>query len=88
MANKYEIRITKEAAKELRNLPQWEQSKIRLKIQNLANSPRPHGSVKLAGFDNRYRVRQGDYRVIYEIFDDEVVVQVVRVAHRREVYDR
>ena len=56
-----------------------------VKIQALASNPRPQGSEKLAG-DDRYRIRHGNYRVLYEVDDKTVVVAIVRVAHRREAY--
>ncbi|MBI3466327.1 MAG: type II toxin-antitoxin system RelE/ParE family toxin [Planctomycetes bacterium] len=49
--------------------------------------PRPHGCVKLTGYDNRWRIRIGDYRVVYEIHDAELRVLVIRAAHRKDVYD-
>jgi mRNA interferase RelE/StbE len=55
------------------------------KIQTLASNPRPVGAEKLSGED-KYRLRQGDYRILYEIVDDELVVTVVKVGNRRDVY--
>ncbi len=57
------------------------------KIESLADNPRPPGSVKLTGLQ-AYRVRVGDYRIIYEIYDGELIVLVIDVGHRREVYRR
>lgn len=59
---------------------------IRKKIGELAESPRPHGHKKLKGHDGLYRIRVGDYRVIYEIRDQELLVLVVRVADRKDAY--
>jgi len=56
------------------------------KIQTLAKNPQPNGSVKLRGSTNLYRVRHSDYRIIYSINNDELVILVVKVAHRKEVY--
>jgi mRNA interferase RelE/StbE len=56
------------------------------RIKSLATQPRPSGSEKLAGRPNHYRVRQGNYRVIYSVDDQERVVEVVKVGHRRDVY--
>lgn len=56
-------------------------------IAELEREPRPHGVRKLSGYDNAWRVRIGDYRVLYEVIDDQVLVTVVRVAHRRDVYE-
>ena len=55
------------------------------KIQTLASNPRPVGSEKLSGED-KYRLRQGDYRILYEIVDDDLIVTVVKVGNRRDVY--
>ena len=56
------------------------------KIQGLADNPRPAGVVKLSGEQQLYRLRHGDFRIIYEIRDDEVLVIIVKVGHRRDVY--
>ena len=84
MAN-YKIEIKKSAAKELRKIPSTALAKIVAKIQSLSSNPRPFGSKKLVGQD-RYRVRQGDYRILYTIEDDVLVITVVKVANRKESY--
>lgn len=61
--------------------------RIRSAIDGLAMDPRPHGVVKLAGRDD-YRIRVGDYRVVYAVDDGELLVLVARIAHRQEVYRR
>jgi mRNA interferase RelE/StbE len=55
-------------------------------VEALADDPRPQGAVKISGDDNLWRVRVGDYRVVYEIHDDRLIVLVLRVAHRKDVY--
>lgn len=82
----YRVEISRRAAKSLRALPRKEQQRIRAVIDLLAENPRPPGCVALAGEDRAYRVRSGDYRVVYEVYDDRLIVQVVRLGHRREVY--
>lgn len=67
-------------------LPRKEQQRVRAAIDLLADNPRPPGCVALTGEDHSYRVRVGNYRIVYEVFDDRLVVQVVRVGHRRDVY--
>ncbi len=57
-------------------------------LEGLETDPRPPGASKLAGHENRWRVRAGDYRVLYEIQDDVLLVLVVRIGHRRDVYER
>jgi len=81
----YSIEIKRSAAKELAELPKQDRLRVIARIENLAHDPRPSGSEKLSG-QERYRVRQGDYRILYEIHDHVLVVMVVRIGHRREVY--
>lgn len=81
----YKIFLRKSAVKELDKLPAKELQRIVEQIQGLASNPRPPGAEKLSG-DDRYRIRQGNYRIVYSIQDAELTVWVVKVAHRREVY--
>ena len=82
---KYDLLIKPSAVKEIEELPRKDRTKIARKIQKLAAEPRPHGSEKLSA-EERYRVRQGNYRVVYSIDDGKRVVLVVKVGHRKEVY--
>lgn len=82
----YTIEILKGALKQIKKLPSEVQERIQLKIDDLATEPRPNGVKKLKGKENTYRIRVGDYRVIYDIFDDLLVVSVVEVGHRSQVY--
>ena len=82
---RYELKISKSVAKDLRALPKQDVKRILGRIQSLADDPRPEGCEKLSG-QERYRLRQGDYRIIYEIEDHVLVVIVVKVGHRRDVY--
>ena len=70
----------------LADLQRRDQQRIRAAIDLLAENPRPPNCVALQGETGVYRVRVGDYRIIYEVFDRVLVVQVVRIGHRREVY--
>jgi mRNA interferase RelE/StbE len=81
----YELQIKPSAVKEIGKLPRKDRSKIVQKIRALAVNPRPHGCEKLSA-EEKYRARQGDYRVVYSIDDNERVVLVVKVGHRKEVY--
>ena len=83
----YKLEIKRSAAKELGQLPPKDQRRIISRIQSLAHDPRPPGAEKLSGLE-RYRVRQGDYRILYEIEDVVVTVIVVKIGHRRDVYRR
>jgi len=83
----YSLSIKPSAAKELQALSdKTTLARLIEKIKSLATQPRPLGSEKLAGRPNLYRVRQGNYRVIYCIDDQSLVVDVVKVGHRRDVY--
>jgi len=84
MAN-YEILFKKSVAKDLRGIPKNDVKKILERIDALAVSPRGESCIKLSG-QERYRARQGVYRIIYEIMDAEIVVVVVKVGHRSLVY--
>ncbi len=82
---KYKITVKKSAAKELEEIPGKELRKIVRRIQSLVQNPRPHGSQKLSA-RQRYRVRQGDYRIVYSIDDKDSVIDIVKIGHRREIY--
>ena len=82
----YQISIKKRAIKALENIPEPHYSNIRKAIFTLADNPRPNGYKKLKARDG-YRIRVGDYRIIYEIFDKTLVVDVINLRHRREIYD-
>ena len=83
----YSLSIKPSAAKELEAVgTKADRVRIVGKIQALANNPRPSGSEKLAGFDDRYRVRQGHYRVVYQIDDAASAVTIFKVGHRKDVY--
>jgi len=80
----YTVVFLRRAQKELGNLPAIEYERVRDAIAELANDPRPPGCKKLTGRDG-WRIRTGNYRVIYDINDRELVVTVVRVGNRRDI---
>ena len=82
---KYNPVFRKSVSKDLRTLPKKDVARILKGFESIAEDPRGPGCEKLSGQD-RYRVRQGAYRIIYEIHDEVLVVTVVKVAHRREAY--
>jgi mRNA interferase RelE/StbE len=83
----YSVFIKTSAAKELEAVePRAVRARIVRRIQDLAQSPRPSGSQKLAGEAERYRIRQGSYRIVYSVNDERRIVEVVKIGHRREVY--
>jgi mRNA interferase RelE/StbE len=84
---RYELRVRPSVAKDLRGLPKADVKRILQRMQALRDDPRPPGCEKLTGAE-LYRVRQGTYRIVYEIHDDHIVVEVIRVGHRSEVYRR
>ena len=81
----YRLTFKKSVTKDFRSIPKDDISRILMRIKALADDPRPVGSEKLSG-QERYRVRQGVYRIVYELKDEELVITVVKVGHRREVY--
>lgn len=82
---RYELRVKPSVAKDLRGLPRADVERILTRMQALREDPRPPGCEKLGGSE-LYRVRQGAYRVVCAVHDAAVVVEVVRVGHRREIY--
>jgi len=82
----YRIEFTRSAEKDLRRLERSRIGSILEEISCLSNDPRPHGVKKLAGAERTYRIRVGDYRFVYEIENDVLLVLVIRVAHRKDVY--
>ena len=81
----YKVSIKPSAAKEIEALPKKYRIRVIKRIKDLSENPRPPGCEKLSGND-KYRVRQGQYRIVYSISDEDLVVLVVKVANRREVY--
>ena len=81
----YRILFRKSVAKDLRVFPKKDVKKILRKIDTLAEDPRPPGVKRLSGSDY-YRVRQGVYRIVYEIVDDALIVYVIKVARRASIY--
>lgn len=82
----YKIEFRRSVEKELKRMPKDDQIRVLRRISLLANDPRPDGCKKLSG-QERYRIRQGNYRVLYEIIDDRLIVVVVKVGNRRDVYE-
>ena len=82
----YQVFFDKPAAKQLAKLPKKLYEKVKKSIEALAENPRPVGCLKLKGNGDAYRIRIGDFRVIYEIEDDVLIVVVVSVGDRKEVY--
>jgi len=81
----YSVVIKRSAERELRKIPKQDLRRVVTRIQGLAQEPRPPGCEKLSD-QERYRLRQGDYRIVYAVDDEARTVEVVKVGHRREVY--
>ena len=81
----YKLSILRRAQKQLAKIPANDYKKIKKTILDLARDPRPPGSKKLKGRDG-WRIRQGDFRVIYEIQDDRLIIIVLKVGNRRDIY--
>jgi mRNA interferase RelE/StbE len=82
----YVVIISKSVQKQIDSLPNDFVERVIEKIQNLASEPRPDGVVKLKGSDNEYRIRVGDYRIRYEIDDENQLVKILQCKHRKDVY--
>ena len=83
----YKVTFKKSVLKDLKSVPKSDVIKIISKIDSLAEDPRRVGAIKLSG-NELYRIRQGLYRILYEIKDRELIVQVIKVGHRSDVYKR
>jgi len=84
----FAIKFSPHATRSFRKLPRSVQVRMHGAIEQLKENPRPQGAEKLKESENTYRIRVGDYRILYEIQDQELVVYVIETAHRREVYRR
>lgn len=82
---RYELRVKASVAKDLRGIPHEDLQRVLARIAALQDDPRPPGAEKLSAQEN-YRIRQGTYRIVHQIDDQSVIVEVIKVGHRREVY--
>lgn len=82
----YKITVTRKAIKALEKISEPHYSQIKTSIYQLAEDPRPIGCKKLKGRDG-YRIRVGNYRIIYEIFDQILTIDIIAVGHRKDIYD-
>ena len=83
---KYELIFRPSVWKDLESIPKADVRRILKRIDALVGDPRPHGSTKLSG-QEAYRIRQGNYRIVYVIEDARLIVTIVKVGHRRDVYE-
>ncbi|MDA8399054.1 MAG: type II toxin-antitoxin system RelE/ParE family toxin [Actinomycetota bacterium] len=84
----YSVTLAPSAARQLRKFDSDVRRRIQAAIDLLAVEPRPPAASRLVGGSGEWRVRTGNYRIVYEIDDDQLVVLVLRMGHRREIYDR
>ena len=84
----YVVKLSPAAARQLRKFDPQTRRWLQAVIELLADEPRPPAATRLVGGDGEWRVRTGDYRVIYEIHAGELLVLVLRMGHRRDIYDR
>lgn len=84
----YTVEVAPAAERQLKALPKPIRTQIGRRIDKLVDDPRPHGVEKITGEDDLYRVRSGDYRILYTIKDKELLVLVVKIGDRKEVYRR
>ena len=85
----YKIKISDKAYRNLANIPKKDGNRIVRRIYKLADDPRPPWSKKMKGsLEGNWRIRVGSYRVIYRIMDNELIVSVIKIAHRKDIYQR
>lgn len=84
----YKIEWKRSAVKELEKLPRKTLARVIEAVDDLGHDPYPDGVRKLAGAERTYRIRVGDYRVLYSMFDDQLIIEIIRVKHRKDVYRR
>lgn len=82
----YKIEWKRTAIKELKKLPKEAISKILAAVENLSSNPLPNRTTKLVGSQQSFRIRIGDYRVVYNIFSKTLIIEIVRIKHRRNIY--
>ncbi len=82
----YEIEISRTAEKQLKKLPEKQQLRVVRAVLALAEEPHPRGSRKLTGYDDVYRLRVGRYRILYSVEENRLVVIILKVGHRKDVY--
>lgn len=83
----YNVFVKPSVYKDIDKIPKKDRKIIIEKIWGLSEDPRPNGAIKLTG-DEKYRFRQGNYRILYEIYDGELIVTVVKVGHRKDIYKK
>ena len=83
----YEIEISRTAEKQLKKLSVENQKRVLRSIVNLAEEPHPHGSRTLSGHDDVFRIRVGNYRILYSISGKKLIVIILKIGHRKDIYE-
>ena len=83
---KYKIEVSRSAEKQLKKLPRGDQQRIVEAVLALADEPVPRGARKLAGYDDVFRIRVGRYRILYSVSSGTLVIIVLKIGHRKDVY--
>ena len=86
MTAPHTVQLSRKAERSLRSLERTDQQRIRAAIELLSDNPRPPHCIALAGENGVYRVRVGDFRILYEVLDEQLIILVIRIGHRRDVY--
>jgi mRNA interferase RelE/StbE len=84
----YSVEWRRSAARELKKLPQDVMLRILSAVEELSDNPYPAGMKKLTGVEHSYRIRIGDYRIVYSIWASRLAIEIVRVGNRKDIYDR
>jgi mRNA interferase RelE/StbE len=82
----YSVHLAPAAERQLKTLAKPAQQRIVRRLRKLEDNPRPHGIEKVTGSEDFYRIREGDYRIIYTIKDQDLIILVVKIGHRKDVY--
>ncbi len=82
----YQVKLTKEAAKFLKRSDPLLRKRLIKAIDNLQNDPYPNGCKKLISYEQYYRIRVGDYRIVYQLFKNKLIIYIIRIRHRKDVY--
>ena len=86
MARNFRLEVSRTAERQLAALPRDDQIRVSRVIQHLAEEPRPVGTRKLSGYSDVYRIRVGHYRIIYSVEDDRLLIIVLKIGHRKDIY--
>ena len=84
----YKIEWKRSASKELRGLPKDVVSRVVQAVEQLSTNPYPAGARKLVGSEHTYRIREGSYRILFTVTSSSLIIEIIRVGHRKDVYDR